>query len=113
MHEAGLIQSAVDAAIAHAKRSGKHCIHRMVLRVGALSGVDPEALSFAFDAAAAGTMAESATLELESESAAAGCDFCGTEFVATDVFCECPGCGRPSSSILRGRDVTLISLEAS
>jgi hydrogenase nickel incorporation protein HypA/HybF len=113
MHEVGVIQSAVESAVEHALRSGKRRIHRMVLRVGVLSGVDPDALSFSFDAVAAGTIAEAATLELESEPAIAVCGFCGTEFETTDVYCECSTCGRPTACVRSGREVTLVSLEAS
>jgi hydrogenase nickel incorporation protein HypA/HybF len=113
MHELGLMQSAIDTAVGHARRCGKERIHRLTLEVGMLSGVDPNALSFAFEAASAGTIAESATLEVQSAAAVAYCDPCRSEFVAADVFCICPACGEPSGHILRGADLTLLSLEAS
>jgi hydrogenase nickel incorporation protein HypA/HybF len=65
MHEAGLIQSALDLAADHARRAGAGTIRRVVLRVGAFSGVEPDALRFAFEALAPGTPAAGAALELE------------------------------------------------
>jgi hydrogenase nickel incorporation protein HypA/HybF len=65
MHEAGLMQSALDLAADHARRAGAGNIRRVVLRVGALSGVEPDALRFAFEAMAPGTPAAGAVLELE------------------------------------------------
>jgi hydrogenase nickel incorporation protein HypA/HybF len=66
MHEAGLMQSALELAGGHARRAGAVAIRRVVLRVGALSGVEPDALRFAFEALAPGTPAAGATLELEA-----------------------------------------------
>lgn len=65
MHEAGLMQTALDLAAAHARSAGATRIHRICLRVGELSGVVPEALEFAFQALSAGGPAEGAVLEIE------------------------------------------------
>ena len=64
MHESGLMQSA-DLAADYARRAGAGDIRRVVLRVGALSGVEPDALRFAFESLAPGTPAAGAALELE------------------------------------------------
>jgi hydrogenase nickel incorporation protein HypA/HybF len=68
MHEAGLMQSALDLAADHARRAGAGNIRRVVLRVGAFSGAEPDALRFAFEALAPGTPAAGATLELEGSA---------------------------------------------
>jgi len=83
------------------------------MRVGALSGAVPEALRFAFDAVTRGTMAEGAGLEIDEVSAVCHCASCRLEFPASDLFCECPRCNRPSAEIRRGRELELTSLEVS
>jgi hydrogenase nickel incorporation protein HypA/HybF len=65
MHEAGLMQTALELAAAHARAAGAVRIHRLCLRVGDLSGVVPEALEFAFRALSVGGPAEGAVLEIE------------------------------------------------
>lgn len=65
MHEAGLMQTALEAACDEARRAGAVGVRRIVLRVGAESGVVPEALRFAFEALAVGTLADGATLDIE------------------------------------------------
>ena len=62
MHEVGLMQTALEIALRHAHRHGAGRIHGRTLRVGPLSGAVPEALEFAFDVIAQGTIAEGARL---------------------------------------------------
>ena len=50
MHEVGLMEQALEAAVATTCRAGAVRIHGLTLRVGALSGVEPEALRLAFAA---------------------------------------------------------------
>src|SRR4051794_33018733 len=78
MHEFGLMQNALEIALEHAQRQGAQCIHLITLRVGALSGIVPEALAFAFEALAPGTLAATARLEMEP----------------VPVVCYCPVCDR-------------------
>ena len=57
MHEVGVMQSALEIALEQAGRQGASRIDCIALRVGPLSGVVPEALEFAFDVVARGTIA--------------------------------------------------------
>jgi hydrogenase nickel incorporation protein HypA/HybF len=113
MHEVGLMQSAVDLSIAEAARRGAHRIHRIKLRIGALAGVEAEALAFAFEVVARGTSAEGARLEVEHVPVVCFCEVCDAEFqTATWVF-ECSRCGQLSEVVRQGRELELESLEVS
>src|SRR5689334_18841157 len=72
VHEAGMMQTALEAAFDEARRAGAARVRRLVLRVGTESGVAPDALRFAFDALAPGTLADGAALDVE-ELAAGNC----------------------------------------
>jgi hydrogenase nickel incorporation protein HypA/HybF len=111
MHEAALMQSALDIAFALARDSGGTRIRRMVMRVGDLSGVVPEALQIAFDAATPGTAADGAELMLNEVRVECVCERCEIEFSPVDVIYACPMCGEISSTIRRGRELELVSLE--
>ena len=64
---------------------------RIVIRVGALSGVDPEALRFAFTAILPGTPAEGATVQIDPVAAVAYCPDCQQDFVPdTESFLRMP-----------------------
>jgi len=65
MHEAGLMQTALEMACEEARLAGAIRVQRLVLSIGAGSGVEPDALRFAFDALSVGSLADGATLEFE------------------------------------------------
>jgi hydrogenase nickel incorporation protein HypA/HybF len=65
VHEAGLMQSALDLAVAAAEEGGARRIVGIRIRLGDYAGVDADALRFAFDALRGGTMADSAYLNIE------------------------------------------------
>jgi hydrogenase nickel incorporation protein HypA/HybF len=111
MHEVGLMQQTLEIALEHAAQHKAHGIIRMTLRVGALSGVVPEALSFAFDVLRRGTIAEGAELELETVPVLCFCAACEQEFAPPDLFYECPRCHQLSTQVRRGEELELASLE--
>jgi hydrogenase nickel incorporation protein HypA/HybF len=113
MHEVSIMEEAVRMAVETAKASGASRILVLRLRVGALSGVVPEALQFAFDVVCHDTMAEGASLELESVPAACWCPDCRAEFECEDLMSECPRCHQPGGELRRGRELEIASVEIS
>jgi hydrogenase nickel incorporation protein HypA/HybF len=113
VHEVGLIQGALALAVKQAEASGATQLHQLRLRVGALSGVVPEALDFAFDRVCQGTMADGARLEIESVPATWWCATCRLEFESESCWCECPRCHAPGWELRRGRELELVSIEIS
>lgn len=113
MHEVSIMQNALEIAVDRARRQNATRIHRIHMRVGALSSVVPEALAFAFDVVTQGTPAEGATLEIERVPAVCYCPACQIEFEPDSLFYECPQCGSLNVEIRKGRELELTFLEAS
>jgi hydrogenase nickel incorporation protein HypA/HybF len=111
MHELSIMQSALDQVLEQARQAGAGRVHAIRLRIGALSGVVPDALQFAFEALADGTPAEGALLNIENVPARFWCAACSHEFEATQMFAECPDCHRPSGKLRAGREMELTSME--
>ena len=105
------MQSALNQALDEARQAGASRVHDIRLRIGALSGVVPDALQFAFEALADGTPAEGATLTIEQVPARFWCETCRREFDAVRMFAECPDCNNPSWELRAGRELELASLE--
>ena len=105
------MQSALSLALDQARQAGARQVLVIRLRIGALSGVVPEALEFAFQALAPGTLAEKAELAIEPVPARFWCAGCRREFVSDDLFAECPGCHRPSGELRAGQELEMASLE--
>jgi len=113
MHELALMQELQRIALATAAAQGAQRIHTVMLRVGRLSGVDPDALAFAFEVVMAGGIGQGATLELEVVPTQCRCGGCGQRFEPVDVIFACPICGELSADVLRGRELELTGLEVS
>ena len=114
MHELGIMSSAVDAALAEARSRGAVRVHRVVLRIGALSGVDPDALRFAFETVTQNTPAADSELEVNVVSARIRCEACASDFSPEDRFIfSCPQCGGLSWDVREGREIELARVEFS
>ncbi len=111
MHELALMEELRRIALEAAVAQGARRIHAMRLRVGRLSGVDPEALRFAFEVVMAEGMASGAQLELEVVPSRCRCGPCGAPFEPEDLILVCPLCGAPAAEVLAGRELELIGLE--
>lgn len=112
MHEVGIMESALDAIRREAAQHRATHVGRVVLRVGAISGVEPEALRFAFSAVTPGSIAEGAELEIQVVPARAHCKTCCADFVIESGFIfACPRCQALSGDVRSGRELELARLE--
>ncbi|PSB02743.1 hydrogenase maturation nickel metallochaperone HypA [Merismopedia glauca] len=113
MHEVGLMENALAIALNYASRERASRIEQITLRIGDLSGVEPDALRFAFDVVTQGTIAERAKLIVESCPTLCFCHVCQTQFQPTQWDYECPTCQTWSMAIVQGKELELTSLEVS
>ncbi|KAA0081377.1 hydrogenase maturation nickel metallochaperone HypA [Mycolicibacterium sp. P9-64] len=109
MHEMALTQSLVEAVCEHA--AGRR-VHSVKLEVGALCAVVPDAMTFCFELATEGTVAEGARLDVDILAGAARCRSCDARFELTDPILLCP-CGSADVEVLAGRDLRILSMEVS
>lgn len=111
MHEASIMQSALDSATEELHKAGGHCITRMKMRVGVLSGVVPEALEFAFAALKTATPAADAELKIEMAPAYFRCLDCKTTVERIEMTFVCPTCDGAMIVDHGGRQLELTQLE--
>lgn len=111
VHELSIMESALELALEQAREARARRVRVIRLRIGALSGVVPEALRFAFAALAPGTLAAGAELAVEDVPARFWCAGCAREFTAAELWAECPDCHVPSGELRSGRELELTSLE--
>ncbi len=107
MHELAIAESVVSSVL---ERTEGRPVSVVRLRVGRMAGVVPDALTFCFDLATAGTALEGATLEIEEEHGRAHCRTCGADFTLADAFLLCD-CGSADVQLLSGRDLSVTSVE--
>ena len=112
MHELGIMASALDAVHRQTTREGAERVEKIVLRIGTLAGVDLDALRFAYEALAPGSVAAGAVLEIEQVPARAWCRRCDAEFGASPgMIFQCPFCHDYSGEIRAGRELGIARLE--
>ncbi|MGB8932206.1 MAG: hydrogenase maturation nickel metallochaperone HypA [Anaeromyxobacteraceae bacterium] len=95
MHEYSLVQSLVERVKAEATSRRAIAVHRVTVRIGELSGVDPELFQTAYDTFREGTLCSKAPLILERVAATWSCPRCGAR-VAGGGALRCLPCGVPA-----------------
>lgn len=112
MHELSVAQAIVESLGRHEALAGGARVAAVTVRVGALSGVVPAALSFVWQPATEGTFAAGSRLDIEAVPLAVWCPACHAER-EPPAFprLACPACGTPTPEILRGRELEILAME--
>jgi len=109
VHEMTIAVGLIELAEEQAKAAGATRINTLDVEIGALAGVEIEALSFCYEAARRGTMCDVAELNIIALEGRGRCSECGEERAADFHVAFCPDCGR-GLEILQGRELRLRSL---
>ena len=107
MHEMALTQDLVSLI---AERCAGRQVTRVVLEVGKLSAVVPDAFRFCFELCAEGTPAEGAELEILEPPGRARCRACERDLTLDSIFERCP-CGSVSLEFHSGEQLRLREVE--
>jgi hydrogenase nickel incorporation protein HypA/HybF len=85
-------------------------VTRIVMEVGVLTAVLPDALRFAFDLASAETLAAGAELAIEQPPGRARCAACAAELTFERPFGRCD-CGGTDLTWLSGEELSIKTIE--
>jgi hydrogenase nickel incorporation protein HypA/HybF len=107
MHELGITHEIIAIVSEHA-RGAK--VTRVVLEIGKLSAVLPDAVRFCFDLCSEGTVAEGAELVIIETPGRARCRACGAEIALERPFGRC-GCGNTDLEWLAGEELKIKEME--
>jgi hydrogenase nickel incorporation protein HypA/HybF len=107
MHELGITQEIID--IASAKAEGAK-VRRLVIEIGKLSAVLPDAVRFAFEVCREGTLLAEAELEIREPAGLARCRTCQGEVVLERPFGRC-ACGSSDLDWIRGDELRIMEME--
>jgi hydrogenase nickel incorporation protein HypA/HybF len=112
MHELSVAEALIDQVTAELDRTGQRGpVTRVDIAIGWLSGVHCEALRFAFELLAPGTVVEAARLSIRQPPAVSYCRSCGAEEEIDGMVADCPRCHSPEIAIDQGRELLLESIE--
>ena len=111
MHELGIASAILDAVRDEAEKHPDSHVTKVGVRVGVLSGVEPEALSFGFSALVQGTDLEPLMLEIESVPRRQRCPACDITFEVTEENLACPHCASSATTLAGGEELDLAYFE--
>jgi hydrogenase nickel incorporation protein HypA/HybF len=110
MHEYSLVQSLVERVEREARARSAIAVHRLSVRVGELSGVDPELFRTAYETFREGTLCAAAPLALTTVAATWSCPRCARALPRGAVL-RCPACDVPARLDDGGDALTLDGIE--
>lgn len=111
MHELGIMSGVMDSVQQAANDAGADRILKISLSVGVMTEAIEDALRFAFEALAEGTMCEGAQLEITMIEPKSICLECGAEYTHDRFHMLCPECGSAFTELLQGKELRIDSIE--
>lgn len=111
MHELSIANSIVETVLQEIENKQLPPVQRIVVRVGVLSGVVPEALQFGFEAITRETPLENTRLVLEIIPIQGQCQACGRDFEVEELVFACPYCHSGKIKVINGEELDIAYLE--
>lgn len=111
MHEMSLAESVLQLIEGAARKDQFSKVTTVWLEIGQLSGVEPEAMAFCFDAVTRDSIAAGARLEIIALPGVGWCMACAKSVPMTEVFGECPQCGGYQMQVTGGTEMRVKELE--
>ena len=111
MHELSVCQALIGQVEDIARQHRATAVTTVSVRIGPLSGVEPDLLEQAFPLASAGTVAEASQLVIEKLPIRVHCETCGAETAAEQNRLICGRCGDWHTRLVSGDEMLLASVE--
>lgn len=111
MHEMGIMSGVLDSVNAAAQNAQAERVTKIILNIGEMTEIIKDSLEFAFQVMSEGTLSEGAELVIKTVTPHSICLDCGHEFDHDRFHRTCPECGSYSTSMTRGRELDIESIE--
>lgn len=111
MHEMSLCESLLKIMQQEARNQDFRKVLRVRLEIGALAGVELEALRFGFEVVTRQSLAEGAALEISHHPGRAWCLGCTAEMEVDERWAPCPRCGGYGLRVTGGDQMRIMDLE--
>lgn len=111
MHELSVCEALLAQVRATASANQASSVGRITIRVGPLSGVEPDLLTQAFSIARNGPLTAEASLHIETQPIRIHCRDCGNENEAAANRLLCQACGSFRVNLISGDELLLAQVE--
>ncbi len=111
MHEYSIVSSLLDLCEENAKKENAKKITKVEVKIGKLSGVEPDLLQVAFDTFKEKTICDGAEFVMNIQDVVIYCNVCKKEFTLKQNEFTCPKCKSFDINTIDGEDMYLMRLE--
>ncbi len=111
MHEMSLAEGVLQLVEDTARREKAQRVKLVVLEIGRLSSVQPEALRFCFDAVTRSSIAQDAVLDIVDVPGAGWCMQCAATVPMDELYGACPTCGSHQVQPTGGTEMRVKEIE--
>ncbi len=112
MHELSIAMEILDIVRRESTSHGARTVTKVRLRIGDISGVETDSLSFCFNAVKGeNLLTADAELEIEKIPVRILCHTCEMEFPANGHTVTCPSCEGFETTLLQGEELEIADIE--
>ena len=111
MHEYSIVQSLLDSCEENVKANDATKVTKVVVKIGVMSGVEPDLLRTAFDTFKDETICSDAEFILNIQPVVIKCHKCNEQSSLEKHHYCCPKCESVELDIIDGEDMYLMQLE--
>ncbi len=107
MHELSIAREIIEIVEAEVARLNLTRVETVNIRLGALTGVNPDALAFSFEASVVDTSLDGARLVIEKVPIKGRCRTCQAGFEVEEFVFLCPKCASGDLEITSGEELDI------
>ncbi len=111
MHEYSIVQSLLESCEDHAKQNDSTQVKKVIVKIGVLSGVEPDLLQTAFDTFKEKTVCDGCDFVINIQKVIIECFDCHESSTLEENEFFCPKCQSNKVKVIDGEDMYLMSLE--
>ena len=111
MHEYSIVQALLNQCEEQAKKHNAKKITKVVVKIGVMSGVEPDLLQIAFDTFKENTICDGCEFIINIQKISIRCKKCGRESILEEFEYCCPECKSIDVDVIDGEDMYLMSLQ--
>jgi hydrogenase nickel insertion protein HypA len=111
MHEYSVVQALLEQIEKHADEHAAKQVTKIVVKIGAMSGVEPHLLEIAFNTFKEKTVCGGADFVMNVQPLTIACRRCGAQSELAAVHYCCPQCESLEVDVVDGEEMYLMTLE--
>lgn len=111
MHEYSIVQSLINTCEDNVRANNAKKVTKLVIKIGVMSGVEPDLLQTAFDTFKEETICDGAEFIINIQPIVIKCNSCLEESTIERTEYKCPKCQSTDLDVLDGEDMYLMQLE--